>query len=274
MESTTRKVNGRYEAGLLWKRPTQHLPNNRDAALRRFYALEKFFQKDPTFGSRYGEVIEESLRLGHARRLEVNDLIGPPGATWYLLHHGILNSSNKLRVVFDTSASFQGTKLNDKLLEGPDYLTPQFDVILRFRENAVAVSSDVEKMFHQVRVGAADRPALRFLWRTLGSVGPPGTYEMQVKIFGAVCSPTTYTFVLQKTARDNDRSCPGLERVLIEDFYVDNFQPLIKARTRRFLCRSHCPDSWSSVGPASPNGCHPPRGCSVVSRPKDYQTLS
>lgn len=44
------------------------------------------------------------------------------GNTWYIPHHGVYHprKPEKIRVVFDCSAKFAGTSLNDHLLTGPD----------------------------------------------------------------------------------------------------------------------------------------------------------
>lgn len=59
---------------------------------------------------------------------------------------------NKLRVVFDGSAKFNGMSLNNTLLTGPDLIKSLVGVLCRFRREEVAVICDVEKMFHQFRV--------------------------------------------------------------------------------------------------------------------------
>lgn len=50
-----------------------------------------------------------------------------------------------------------GTSLNDQLLTGPDLTNSIVGVLMRFREEQVALSADIECMFH-------DRDAFRFLW--------------------------------------------------------------------------------------------------------------
>ncbi|KAJ8409961.1 hypothetical protein AAFF_G00210020 [Aldrovandia affinis] len=58
---------------------------------------------------------------------------------------------------------------------GPSLLT----VLLHFRENSLAFSSDIRGMFHQVQLLPTDRPLLRFLWRDLKQDIPPSVYEWQ-----------------------------------------------------------------------------------------------
>ena len=49
-------------------------------------------------------------------------------------------------------------------LSGPDLTNSLFGVLVRFRQEPVALSSDIEAMFHQVIVDPKDADALRFLW--------------------------------------------------------------------------------------------------------------
>jgi hypothetical protein len=69
----------------------------------------------------------------------------------------------KTRVVFDCSARFKGTSLNEQLLSGPDLTNSLVGVLLRFRQEPIAMMSDVEQMFHQVYVDPKDRDVFRYL---------------------------------------------------------------------------------------------------------------
>ena len=54
--------------------------------------------------------------------------------------------------------------LNSELLQGPDLTNNLVGILLRFRQDPVAVMGDVQSMFHQVRVPVEDRDFLWFLW--------------------------------------------------------------------------------------------------------------
>ena len=43
-------------------------------------------------------------------------------------------------------------------------------VLIRFRLKRIALASDIEAMFHQVRVDPDDRNALKFLWWPEGAL--------------------------------------------------------------------------------------------------------
>ena len=71
----------------------------------------------------------------------------------------------RVRVVFDCAARYCGTSLNQQLLQGPDLTNPLVGVLVRFRQEPIAMAADIEAMFHfhQVYVDPQDRDALRFL---------------------------------------------------------------------------------------------------------------
>ena len=116
---------------------------------------------------------------GYARLLTEEELQKHHHRCWYLPHHAVTSASkpDKFRVVFDAAARFAGTSRNENLLTGPDLLKQIPGVLLRFRQQPVALIADIEQMFLQVAV-REDQPALRFLWRDLETDRPPNTYQM------------------------------------------------------------------------------------------------
>jgi len=77
---------------------------------------------------------------------------------WYIPHHPVfhLQKPNKVRVIFDCSAKQHGTSLNDQLLQRLDLTNTLVIVLTRFRQEPVALMSDIEAMFYQVRVRPSD----------------------------------------------------------------------------------------------------------------------
>ena len=61
-----------------------------------------------------------------------------------------------MRVVFDCAATYQGMSLNKSLLQGPDMTNTLLGVLLRFRQDDIAIMADIESMFYQVKVPKAD----------------------------------------------------------------------------------------------------------------------
>ena len=90
------------------------------------------------------------------------------------------------------------------MLPRPD-LTSQIDgILLRFREEQIAVTGDVEAMYHQMKVPENQRCFLRFLcWKDSDSSKVIVDHEMTAHVFGGISSPSCSNYALKKTAADN-----------------------------------------------------------------------
>ncbi|XP_045028561.1 uncharacterized protein LOC123471391 [Daphnia magna] len=226
LNETTKFLGDRYESGLLWKHEEPNLPDNSQSTLARFLKLERRLIADENLGKRYSAAINEYISLGHARKLSAEEVnYRPVGQTWFLPHHPVINPKKpeKCRPVFDASAYYKGMSLNSALLKGPDLLTNLIGVLIRFRQHPIALSADIVKMFHQVRVRPKDGPALRFFYRDPGIQEPPSVYQMNVQPFGAVCSPTICAHVLRQAAEDGGIDAADVTNQIIDHFYVDNW---------------------------------------------------
>lgn len=223
LKTTIRHTGERYEVALMLRNENPMLPNNREVALRHFFALERRFKKDPAFAESYSRVVNEYISLGHA--IEAPPSSAHTGLEWTLPHHGVQTPSKpgKVRVVFNPSARHRGTSLNEQLFKGPDLLTSLIGVVMRFRISPYPISGDIEKMYHQVRVPSHQQSLLKFLWRNPGSDEPPKTYQMAVHIFGAVSSPTSCIFALRRTAEDFGHLYPHAASKVLSNIYVDNY---------------------------------------------------
>ncbi|XP_068729037.1 uncharacterized protein [Montipora capricornis] len=226
MESSVRRVSGRYQVALPWRRQPPYLPNNRVAVEQRLSLLKKRFHRDPEFFARYKAAVNDYIGKGYAKQVPVKELYPNGRPSWYLPHHAVFHphKPDKLRVVFDCAARFKGTSLNDQLLHGPDLTNSLFGVLQRFRQEPVALVSDIEAMFHQVKVDPLDSDALRFLWWPNDDLSAqPIEYRMEVHLFGSTSSPSCANFCIRKTAQDNigNFSHQVIDTVL-KNFHVDD----------------------------------------------------
>ena len=225
MNDTSELKNGRYEIALPWKKSSPDMPNNKSIAERRLHLLKKRFDKDQVLWKKYSEFIDNLLKQGHARKVP-NERLQKSGKSWYLPHHPVFHPQKpeKVRVVFDCSAKYRSTSLNDQLLQGPDLTNSLIGVLNRFRQGPIAFMADVEAMFHQVRVPVEDCDSLRFLWWPNGdTTAVPEEYQMLVHLFGSISSPSCANFALKKTAKDNKEDFSPLAISTVEkDFYVDD----------------------------------------------------
>jgi len=84
--------------------------------------------------------------------------------------------------------------------------------------------SDVEAMFHQVRVSPDDCNALSFLWWPDGNMDlEPEELMMTVHLFGGLSTPSCANFALKRTTTDNKaRFSPKAVETVQRNFYVDD----------------------------------------------------
>ncbi|XP_070581474.1 uncharacterized protein [Ptychodera flava] len=144
---------------------------------------------------------------------------------WYLPHFGVYHpKKQQIRVVFDSSAKYNGVSLNDALLQGPDQMNSLLGILLRFRREQTAVMGDVEQMFHSFHVNKEHRDYLRFFWfKDNDPTKPVIQYRMNVHLFGNVSSPAIATFGLRKIAEDGVSTYgEDMKEFIDKNFYVDD----------------------------------------------------
>ncbi|XGW27378.1 hypothetical protein V3C99_007742 [Haemonchus contortus] len=117
--------------------------------------------------AQYNRVFEEQLEKHILEEVNITNSPKECGVH-YIPHQAVLTphkTTTKLRIVFDASAHYRGCpSLNDVLHRGPVILPQLYGVLLRFRIGEIAIISDVEKAFLQVRIHEDDRDYTRYLW--------------------------------------------------------------------------------------------------------------
>ncbi|XP_059082142.1 uncharacterized protein LOC131879752 isoform X2 [Tigriopus californicus] len=216
---------GHYCIALPFKEDEPKLPDNRTPALNRLGGIKRKLERDLKFRSDYVEFMTMMADKGFAEKVSEDELDVSRFERWYIVHHGVYHKQKrKLRVVFNCSLKYGGTSLNDKLLSGPDLTNNLVGVLLRFRQGAIAIMGDVEKMFYQVRVSQKDRDFLRYFWYPEGDPDQdPLEYRLKVHVFGAISSPSCANFALRQAAIDfGTGSKKEAADVIRSDFYVDD----------------------------------------------------
>ena len=217
-------IDGRYSVKLPWKQGHEPLPSNYRNSLSRTKGQIKRLKREPEVLEEYESNIKDQLRSGVIER--VAELEGAC-KVHYLPHQAVIRKdaeTTKLRIVYDTLAKEgkNGTSLNDCLYTGPSLYALLFEILVRFRENRVALVGDIEKAFLNNSVDVSDRDCLRFLWidDLTDSNSSVVIYRFCRVVFGLNASP----FLLNGTIRhhlatfaEND---PEFVRKMVESFYV------------------------------------------------------
>ncbi|KAI8116053.1 hypothetical protein CVS40_11812 [Lucilia cuprina] len=160
VETITRDANGRYTVylpfkNILYGKPLPTFNNTDYSALKRLKHLESSFITRPQFAADYKQFMSEYVKLNHMENIGKypQDL---PHQCFFLPHHGVLREGSvttKLRVVFDASNKLPPqTSLNEELSPGPALQNELPDIITRWRRFKIAFTSDLEKMFRQIKV--------------------------------------------------------------------------------------------------------------------------
>ncbi|XP_057308277.1 uncharacterized protein LOC130646153 [Hydractinia symbiolongicarpus] len=95
-------------------------------------------------------------------------------------------------------------------------------VLLRFRENRVALLGDISKMFHAIKIPIRDQMTHLFLWRDLQTDKEPNTYAMTAVNFGDKPSATMAMVALRKTTEKQRQNYPIACKAIIDNSYMDD----------------------------------------------------
>ena len=247
---THKNHRGNWEMPLPFRTPNIAMPNNRPLAVNRLNGLLRTFKRKPKMKEDYFQFMSKIFDRGHAVPVPQEELSVPVslqetngsnkrdtcnqaqtvenrnGKIWYLPHFGVYHprKPDQIRVVFDSSAEFQGVSLNKELLSGPDLMNSLSGVLIRFRQENVAAMCDIEQMFHSFHVAPEHQNFLRFLWfKDNDPTKEIIENKMTVHLFGNGPSPAIATFGLRKTADDGEEKYGKATRDFVHrNFYVDD----------------------------------------------------
>jgi len=225
IEKSCKKVGNQWLIPYPWIKDPKQLPDNKAQAQKRLESTERRLMKNADQAKLYDKQITEMETMGFARKLSKEEIESYKGHVHYIAHHAVIRPEKKstpVRIVFNSSSTYQGHRLNDYWMKGPDLLNSLFGVILRFRENDAAFTGDISKMYHRVLITEEDQHVHRFLWRNLETMREPDTYVKTVLTFGDKPAPAMAQIALRKTAEEGEDSYPEAAQTLKRNTYMDD----------------------------------------------------
>ena len=209
-----------------WLVDPSTLPNNYGAALATLRNTERTLRKDEQWAETYQKQMEDMVNRGVARKLSQEELQEWSGPTFYIYHLAVVNPcshSTPVRIVFNSSQVCQGTSLNSCLAKGPDcYMNNLIGILLRWREEQVALVGDIRKMFNSIHLKLLEQHCHRFLWRGLQTDRDPDVYIMTRVTMGDTPAPAISTEAVYKTADLFENDSPQAANLLKRSSYVDD----------------------------------------------------
>ncbi|XP_050065661.1 uncharacterized protein LOC126554646 [Aphis gossypii] len=234
-QHTIRDEEGRFIVRLPTKQAISELGATLPMAAR-FLNVEKRLQHDEHLKAEYIRFMNEYIEMGHMVQVMADSV--QTQNPIYLPHHSVIKASSlttKVRVVFDASAkSTSGISLNDVLRCGPVVQQDLFSILIRFRKHQFVLTSDIEKMFRQIKVATEDWDLQRIVWRS----SPQEllrSYQLTTVTYGTTPASFLSTYCLIALAKSVEKELPKASKVIAEDFYMDDL--MTGADTEEDCCR-------------------------------------
>ncbi|XP_043474389.1 uncharacterized protein LOC122506340 [Leptopilina heterotoma] len=219
----TRDTHGHYIVRYPLKKSTSLLGNSRSSAVRMLFKLVSRMKSDPKLKEAYCEFLQIYEDLKHMEPVSNSGKDSLEGA-FYLSHHGIIKESStttRLRAVFNGSfKTSTGVSLNDLLHIGAKLQIDILDVLLWFRQFRYVFTSDIEKMYRQIKVHPDDQKLQRILW--LDYKNNIVDYQLTTVTYGLACAPFLALRTVQKLIEDEGSRFPSAVPTLTNGRYVDD----------------------------------------------------
>jgi hypothetical protein len=220
------EVNQCWITSYPWLVDPQSLPDNYHTALATLERTERTLKKDDQWAKTYKSQMDDMVDRCVARKLSSEEVKSWTGPVFYISHLAVVNphsNSTPVRIVFNSSQTHKGVSLNACLAKGPDsYMNNLVGILLRWREERVALIGDIRKMFNSVYLKALEQHCHRFLWRDLQQHRPPDIYVIQRVNMGDTPAPAISTEAVYKTAELYREDSPQAANLLKHSSYVDD----------------------------------------------------
>ena len=243
------KYNGcSYEIAIPWKEKFIGSQNNFEVVEKRLHNLERKLFKEPEVAKEYEKIISQYLEKGYVTKVSTDE--DCDSAKWYLPHFPVVRkdrSTTKVQIVFDASARYNGTALNDVIYQGPKLQNDLFNVLLRFRRYPVALMCDIAEMYLRVQLHPSDRAYHHFLWRDMNIEQKPLEYKFNRLVFGVNSSPFLAQFVSQYHAKIYEKQYPRAAEVILKSTYMDDSMDSVKDETEGVELYKQLSELWKKA---------------------------
>ncbi|XP_029173242.1 uncharacterized protein LOC114942105 [Nylanderia fulva] len=223
-ETHLRDEGGRYVVRLPRREnPPTGLGASRRGVQQMLLSTERRLERMPALKSKYTEFMCSYLSLGHMELVPSGEK--EACSSYYMLHHTVVKPTDpdgKIRVVFNASfRTTTGVSLNDVLLSGPKLQADLWLVLTRWRMHQYAFTTDIVKMFRQIRVYRDDTDLQRILWRA-DLAAEIQEFRLTTVTYGTASAPYFAIRTLLQLARDEESRFSQGAKAIRSNTYVDD----------------------------------------------------
>ena len=210
---------------LPFKDENVQLPNNQAEVYHRTKNTLARLKKDTEKLTASVTTMQKYIDAGHVEEVPMEEYSPKrPQKSWWIPIFPVTHpKKGKVRLVFDSSARYQNTSLNDQILSGPDINNNLRDVLIGFRNGPIGFSADIEMMFHNFYIKPEEKDFTRFYWF---SQNKPDSnicqYRARVHIFGNTSSPALANLGIRYAVSNLPAAMSHVEQFVGEQFYVDD----------------------------------------------------
>ncbi|XP_024876642.1 uncharacterized protein LOC112457690 [Temnothorax curvispinosus] len=202
--------------------PPIPIGDTEQVAKRIFISNEVRVSRQLDLAKAYRDFMREYEDLNHMKKAPSSETTRQ---RVYFPHHATIKETSqttKVRVVFNASkCSSNTTSLNDFLMVGPKLQANLFAVILRWRSHRYVYTTDIEKMFHQIRVHPED-VEYQCIFRRAHPNAELIAYWLLTVTYGTGPAPFLANRSVKQLAKDEGEKFPLAIPILEEETYVDD----------------------------------------------------
>ncbi|XP_063894885.1 uncharacterized protein LOC110381307 isoform X2 [Helicoverpa armigera] len=224
-QSSVKLVNNQFEVPIPLSDVNDTLGESFYLALKRFLNLEKRLHSNPDLFMQYQNFIHEYLSLGHGHYVDIELYDLCKHAVYFLPHHAVINNNSKttkLRTVFDGSMKTnKKVSLNDLQLNGPVVQKELFDIILLFRLGRYTFTTDIRRMFRNIKIDPQYTSLQNILWRD-NPDEPVKCIRLDTVTYGLKSSSYLATRCIDELANKYEKLYPLASSIIKNNQYVDD----------------------------------------------------
>ncbi|XP_034935042.1 uncharacterized protein, partial [Chelonus insularis] len=207
----SRDQDGRYIVRVPLKASPSLLGNSSARAHQCLRHMIRRLTKNDSYAQLYHNFMQEYESLNHMKRAKACPVNSP---VYYLPHDGVLREDSvttKLRVVFNgSSPSSSGLSVNDIQHTGAKVQKDIADVLIWIRQHKFVFTSDITKMYRQIKVHQDDWDLQRI------------PYQLTTVTYGTRSAPFLAVRTMIQLVKDEGRKFPLAVDLLLKGRYVDD----------------------------------------------------